>query len=119
MIFSTYPTMMNSIDETKSKNGNKLFTPGTNPIPIVGQYNANLNSIELGNSGIHDSENSEVYSAVAVNKKGIATAGGQILEFGSYNAETGVSSEPSDALVIGGLFFRDLGPKIDTNGAAV
>ena len=27
MIFSTYPTMMNSIDETKSKNGNKLFTP--------------------------------------------------------------------------------------------
>lgn len=99
--------------------GNKLFTPGTNPIPIVGQYNANLNSIELGNSGIHDSENSVVYSAVAVNKKGIATAGGQILEFGSYNAETGVSSEPSDALVIGGLFFRDLGPKIDTNGAAV
>lgn len=28
MIFSTYPTMMNAIDDTKSKTGNKLFTPG-------------------------------------------------------------------------------------------
>lgn len=28
MIFSTYPTMMNAIDEAKRKDGNKLFTPG-------------------------------------------------------------------------------------------
>ena len=28
MIFSTYPTMMNAIDETRSKDGNRLFTPG-------------------------------------------------------------------------------------------
>lgn len=28
MIFSTYPTMINSIDDTKSKSGKKLFTPG-------------------------------------------------------------------------------------------
>ena len=28
MIFSTYPTMMNAIDETRRKDGNKLFTPG-------------------------------------------------------------------------------------------
>lgn len=28
MIFSTYPTMLNAIDETKNKNGECLFTPG-------------------------------------------------------------------------------------------
>ena len=28
MIFSTYPTMMNAIDETKNKYGDRLFTPG-------------------------------------------------------------------------------------------
>lgn len=28
MIFATYPTMMNAIDETKNKFGEKLFTPG-------------------------------------------------------------------------------------------
>ncbi len=28
MIFSTYPTMMNAIDETKSKDGGRLFGPG-------------------------------------------------------------------------------------------
>jgi type I restriction enzyme R subunit len=28
MVFSTYPTIMNAIDETKDKSGNKLFTPG-------------------------------------------------------------------------------------------
>ena len=28
MIFSTYPTMMNAIDETRRKDGNRLFTPG-------------------------------------------------------------------------------------------
>lgn len=28
MIFSTYPTMMNAIDEKRNKNGERLFTPG-------------------------------------------------------------------------------------------
>ena len=28
MIFSTYPTMMNAIDERKNKYGEKLFSPG-------------------------------------------------------------------------------------------
>ncbi len=28
MIFSTYPTMMNAIDETKGEDGERLFTPG-------------------------------------------------------------------------------------------
>ena len=28
MIFSTYPTIMNAIDETKRKDGSRLFTPG-------------------------------------------------------------------------------------------
>ena len=88
---------------------------------INGYYNANTNYIALGDSGVHDFDTPVVYSAVAVNKKGITVAGGQILEFGRGQEVDGqwVSEDPSDALVIGGLFFRDLGPKKDTNGAAV
>ena len=53
--------------------------------------------MELGNSGIAEG----VYSVVKVNAKGIATAGGQIVEFGSA-----VNAGPSDSLAVGGLFFR-------------
>ena len=35
MIFSTYPTMMNAIDDTKSKDGKRLFTPGHFDLIIV------------------------------------------------------------------------------------
>jgi hypothetical protein len=45
-----------------------------------------------------------VFSAVAVNRKGIAVAGGQILEFGQE-----VDAGPSNGLVVGGLFFRNIG----------
>jgi len=38
MIFSTYPTMMNAIDETKGKEGNKLFTPGHFDLIVVDDY---------------------------------------------------------------------------------
>ena len=53
--------------------------------------------MELGDSGIAEG----VYSVVKVNAKGIATAGGQIVEFGSA-----VNAGPSDSLAVGGLFFR-------------
>ena len=82
---------------------------------IIGSYNLTNTRFELGNSGIHNQTGSVVYSAIAVNAKGIATAGGQILEFGTYSEATG-SSDPSDSLVIGGLFFRNVGPKRDNNG---
>lgn len=107
-------TLYRVIDESiKVYSGNKL-----NGSAIIGEYNAVNNRIELGQSGVHSNEGSVVYSAVAVNKYGITTAGAQILEFGTgeYVNEQWVSSDPSESLVIGGLFFRDIGPKRDNNG---
>lgn len=46
MIFSIYPTMMNAIDDTKSKDGKKLFTPGHFDLIIVdGAVHVRLNKI--------------------------------------------------------------------------
>lgn len=42
MIFSTYPTMMNAIDETKGKEGNKLFTPGHFDLIIVDESHRSI-----------------------------------------------------------------------------
>ncbi len=42
MIFSTYPTMMNAIDDTKSKNGNRLFTPGHFDLIIVDESHRSI-----------------------------------------------------------------------------
>lgn len=107
-------TLYRAIDESI------LVSGGTNlqGQNILGSYVANSNSIVLGDSGVHGHNTPVVYSAVAVNRKGITVAGGQILEFGRGQLVDGewVSQEPSDALVIGGLFFRDLGPKQDSNG---
>lgn len=42
MIFSTYPTMMNLIDETKSKDGKRLFTPGHFDLIIVDESHRSI-----------------------------------------------------------------------------
>jgi type I restriction enzyme R subunit len=42
MIFSTYPTMMNAIDDTKSKDGNKLFTSGHFDLIIVDESHRSI-----------------------------------------------------------------------------
>ena len=42
MIFSTYPTMMNSIDDTKSKDGKRLFTPGHFDLIIVDESHRSI-----------------------------------------------------------------------------
>lgn len=42
MIFSTYPTMMNAIDETKNKFGDKLFTPGYFDLIIVDESHRSI-----------------------------------------------------------------------------
>lgn len=42
MIFSTYPTMMNSIDEAKSKDGKRLFTPGYFDLIIVDESHRSI-----------------------------------------------------------------------------
>ncbi|MBE6069174.1 MAG: DUF4145 domain-containing protein [Clostridium lundense] len=42
MIFSTYPTMMNSIDDTKSKDGKRLFTPGHFDLIIIDESHRSI-----------------------------------------------------------------------------
>ncbi len=42
MIFSTYPTMMNAIDEAKRKDGKKLFTPGHFDLIIVDESHRSI-----------------------------------------------------------------------------
>lgn len=91
---------------------------------IIGRFDPANNYLQLGDSGVHGLDQAVVYSAVAVNRKGITVAGGQILEFGrgeyivdeTSGESVWVSNDPSDSLVIGGLFFRNLGPKKDDNG---
>jgi len=42
MIFSTYPTMMNAIDDTKGKDGKKLFTPGHFDLIIIDESHRSI-----------------------------------------------------------------------------
>jgi type I restriction enzyme R subunit len=42
MIFSTYPTMMNAIDDTKSKDGSRLFTPGHFDLIIIDESHRSI-----------------------------------------------------------------------------
>lgn len=42
MIFSTYPTMMNAIDDAKTKDGKKLFTPGHFDLIIVDESHRSI-----------------------------------------------------------------------------
>lgn len=42
MIFSTYPTMMNAIDDRKSKSGKKLFTPGHFDLIIIDESHRSI-----------------------------------------------------------------------------
>lgn len=88
---------------------------------ILTRYDSGSRRFVQDDSGIHGQSGSVVYSAIAVNRKGIATAGGQILEFGQGREVDGEwqSDDPSDSLVIGGLFFRNVGPKRDSNGQTV
>ncbi len=56
-------------------------------------------STDLATSGV----TAGTYSAVTVNNKGIATAGGQIVEVGRTNQTT-----PSASLAVGGIFFKEI-----------
>ena len=42
MIFCTYPTMMNAIDDTKSKDGKRLFTPGHFDLIIIDESHRSI-----------------------------------------------------------------------------
>ena len=42
IVFSTYQTMINAIDNTKNKSGNKLFTPGHFDLIIVDEAHRSI-----------------------------------------------------------------------------
>ncbi len=42
MIFSTYPTMINAIDDTKGKDGDRLFTPGHFDLIIIDESHRSI-----------------------------------------------------------------------------
>ena len=42
MVFSTYPTMMNAIDDTKNQKGEKLFTPGHFDLIIIDESHRSI-----------------------------------------------------------------------------
>ena len=90
----------------KSETADKLSA--TKTISISGDVNGSVTTdfstnpsitLTLSESGV----TAGTYSAVKVNAKGIVTSGGQALEVGSTGQTT-----PSDNLVIGGLFFKDI-----------
>lgn len=65
---------------------------------IDGSANKTI-SVTLGDSGV----TAGTYSAVQVNAKGIAVAGGQMIEIGGAS-----QTEPSATLATGGLFFKQI-----------
>ena len=42
MVFSTYPTIMNAIDDTKSKDGKRIFTPGHFDLIIIDESHRSI-----------------------------------------------------------------------------
>ncbi len=63
----------------------------------ITQTKGNIANSDLPNSGI----TAGTYSAIAVNSKGVATSGAQIIEIG-----TTANGSPSSSLAIGGLYFQ-------------
>lgn len=66
---------------------------------LEGSFDAANNRFAMAETGVA----SGTYSAVYVNRQGLVTAGGQMVEFG-----TTVGADPSASLAVGGLFFRKL-----------
>lgn len=79
---------------TKSDGSTAISATGTQSVD--GSANKTI-SVTLGDSGV----TAGVYSAIQVNSKGIATAGGQIIEIGSAS-----QTSPSADLATGGIFFK-------------
>ena len=79
---------------TKSDGSTAITATGSQSVD--GSANKTI-SVTLGDSGVA----AGVYSAIQVNSKGIATAGGQIIEIGSAS-----QTSPSADLATGGIFFK-------------
>lgn len=69
---------------------------GTGSVAVDGSADKSL-TVNLGDSGVQ----AGTYSALQVNSKGIAVAGGQMIEIGGAAQNT-----PSNSLAAGGLFFK-------------
>lgn len=98
VIDANHKVSANFITETTDKQ----FTSSTEKATWNGKYDkpsTGIPSSDLADSGI----SAGTYSAVSVNAKGQATAGGQIVEIGSSNQTT-----PSSSLVVGGIFFKEI-----------
>ena len=93
--WSTARTIGVSVNSGVKSDGSTSIS-GSGSQSVDGSANKTI-SVTLGDSGV----TAGTYSAVQVNAKGIAVAGGQIIEIGTSGQTT-----PSSALATGGLFFK-------------
>lgn len=93
--WSTARTIGVTVGSGVKKDGSTAIS-GTGSQSVDGSANKTV-SVNLGDSGV----TAGTYSAVQVNAKGIAVAGGQMIEIGTSGQDT-----PSASLATGGLFFK-------------
>ena len=93
--WSSAKTIGVSVNSGTKSNGSTAIT-GSGTQSIDGSADKTI-SVTLGDSGV----TAGTYSAVQVNAKGIAVAGGQMIEIGATGQTT-----PSTTLATGGLFFK-------------
>lgn len=90
----------NGTDKSKSYNGSAPVEVAYEEADFNTEVSDSVVSVELANSGV----TAGTYSAVVVDTKGRAIAGGRSIEFGVAG-----QTEPSEDLMIGGLFFELVG----------
>lgn len=90
----------NGTEQSKSYNGSAPVEVIFNETDFSTNVSDNVAEVELSNTGIEKG----TYSAVVVDQKGRAIAGGHSIEFGISG-----QTEPSEDLIIGGLFFEYVG----------
>lgn len=95
--WSTARTIGVTVGSGTKKDGSTAIT-ATGTQSVDGSANKTI-SVTLGDSGV----TAGTYSAVQVNAKGIAVAGGQMIEIGAASQTT-----PSATLANGGLFFMQI-----------
>ena len=95
--WKTARTIGVSVNSGTKSDGSTAIT-GSGSQSVDGSADKTI-SVTLGNSGV----TAGTYSAVQVNAKGIAVAGGQMIEIGTSGQTT-----PSASLATGGLFFKEI-----------
>ena len=95
--WTTARTIGVSVNSGTKKDGSTAIS-GSGSQSVDGSANKTI-SVTLGDSGV----TAGTYSAVQVNAKGIAVAGGQMIEIGAAS-----QTEASASLATGGLFFMQI-----------